>query len=70
MKKIKIEDLIEYELINHESYYIGDFTEVIFVVKDYYNDLSDEEIYNKVKDVYDSTKDKYLSDFDDGKISI
>lgn len=59
--KIKMEDLIEYELVNHEAYYTGDCTEVSFTIKDYYDDLSMEDICKKVDEVYYSTKDKHLS---------
>lgn len=61
---IKIEDLIKYELINHECYYTGDFSDVLDIIKDYY-DLPDEEIYQKVKSVYDTTREKTIDDFDD-----
>lgn len=66
---IKMEDLIEYELINHECYYTGDYTKVVNIIKDYY-DMSDDKIYEKVKSVYDSTKEKKFDDFDDDYSNI
>ena len=62
--KIKIEDLIEYELINHECYYTGDYHEIVPIIQDYYSELSLEEITNKVTEVYKNTKDKNLDAFD------
>lgn len=66
---IKIEEFIEYELVNHECYYTGDFSEVLNIIKKYY-DMSDEEIYIKVKSVYDSTKEQKLNTFDDDYSTI
>ena len=54
--KIKIEDLINDELTNHECYYTGDYQDVIDIVKSYYPNLSDKTIFNKVKDVYYKNK--------------
>ena len=68
--KIKIEDLIQYELINHECYYIGDFTLAFFAIKDYYNNMSNEEIIKKVKEVYDYNVNKSIDDYDAGNIGI
>lgn len=64
--KIKIDDLIEYELENRECYYIGDYTEVIFIIKDFYKELSIKEIHNKVKSIYD----KHLLELEESNINI
>ena len=61
---IKIEDFIEYELINHECYYTGDFSAVFDIMMQYY-EMSIEDAYEKIKSVYDLTKDKKLEDFDE-----
>ena len=61
---IKIEDLISYELNNHECYYTGDYSKVVDIIRDFYN-MSENEIYQKVKNVYDSTLAKDVNDFDD-----
>lgn len=50
--KINITDLIEYELINYECYYIGDYTEIINVIKSFYKDISDSDLNKKIQDVY------------------
>lgn len=65
-----MEDFIKYELINHECYYIGDFTEVALIMKSYYKEMSEKEIYDKVKSVYDSVREKSYSDIDEGSIGI
>jgi len=51
ISKINIDDLIRYELENHECYYTGDYSEVVNIVHSYY-DLSINEIYDKVKEIY------------------
>lgn len=68
--KIKIDDLIEYELENHECYYTGDFSLVIVAVKDYYNELSNKEIIEKVKSIYDKNVSKIVEEYDEEKINI
>ena len=62
--KINIDDLIEYVLENHECYYINDYTEVVIIVHDFYKELPIPDIVNKVKNVFNSTKDKHLSNYD------
>lgn len=69
ISKIDINDLIKYELINHECYYTGDFSEVIDKIRSYYN-MPLDEINNKVKDVYLNEKNKNMDDFDDSHIGI
>lgn len=64
-----MEDFIKYELINHECYYTGDFSEVIDIIRSYYN-MPLDEINNKVKDVYLNEKNKNMDDFDDSHIGI
>ena len=51
VSKIDIEDLIKYELNNYEAYYTGDYTRVIAIAHDYYQDLSIEEITQRVKKI-------------------
>ena len=68
--KIKIDDLIEYELENHECYYTGDFSLVVVAVKDYYNELSNKEIIEKVKSIYDKNVSKIVEEYDEEKINI
>ena len=68
--KINIEDLIKFELENHECYYIGDFTEVIFIIYDFYRELSIQEIHDKVSKVFNENKEKYLSELDETDIKI
>lgn len=67
ISKIDINDLIKYELINHECYYTGDYTEVEEIINSYCN-LSKDEIHEKVKDIY--LNNKNIDDFDNGHIGI
>lgn len=57
--KVKLDDMIEYELINHECYYTGDYLEILDLIRSYYTELSEEEAINKIKEVYLNNKDKY-----------
>ncbi len=66
VSKINIDDLIKYELINHECYYTGDYSEVEDIVSSYY-DMSKDEIHNKVKNVY---MNKNIDDLDSDRIGI
>lgn len=67
---IDINDLIQYELINNECYYIGDFTLAVFALKDYFKDMPNEELIKKVKEVYDNNINKILYGSNDEKIDI
>lgn len=58
--KVKIEDMIEYELINHECFYTGDYIEVVDIISSYYSELSKKEICNKIKEVYNKIKEKNI----------
>ncbi len=64
-----MDDLIKYELTNHECYYTGDYSEVVNIVHSYY-DMPINEIDNKVKEVYYHEKNKNMDDFDGGHIGI
>lgn len=64
MSKVKIEDMIEYELINHECYYTGDYYSIVDIIKSYYPDFSSEKLGKSVERVYYSTKNKNMSAFD------
>lgn len=70
ISKISIDDLVKYELNNYEAYYIGDYTQVIVAVKNYYQDLSIEEITKKVKSIYELEVNRISNDYDDGNIGI
>lgn len=52
VSKVDIEDFIYYELINHECYYTGDYTDILEVLKPFYKDISDADMLDKIKDVY------------------
>lgn len=56
ISKIKIQDLIEYELSNYECYYTGDYTDIFDVVKSYYQDKSDAELLELIKQVFYKNK--------------
>lgn len=60
-------DLIKYELTNHECYYTGDYSEVEDIISSYY-DMSKDEIHDKVKNVYMNNKN--IDDLDSGHIGI
>lgn len=55
VNKINIDNLIEYELINHECYYTGEWHEIIDIIKSYVPDIKED----RIKKVYDKTKDKH-----------
>lgn len=62
VSKVNIEDFIYYELINYECYYTGDYTDILEVLKPFYTDISDNEMLEKIKDVYY----KHLKDSKEG----
>ena len=49
VNNINIDDLIDYELSNHECYYTGEWYEIIDLIKDYEPNIKAEDI----KKVYD-----------------
>lgn len=55
INKIDIDNLIEYELINHECYYTGEWHEIIDIIKSYVPNIKKD----RIKKVYDKTKDKH-----------
>ncbi len=69
VSKIEMNDLIKYELINHECYYTGDLSEVVEIVHSYY-DIPIDDIYDKVKNVYMNKDNKNIDDFDNSHIGI
>ena len=54
--KIDIKDLIEYELSNYECYYTGDYKEILDVIKPFYQDKSDNELLELIKQVFYKNK--------------
>jgi len=59
ISKIKMEDLIAYELENHECYYTGNIRDAVEAVYDYY-ELPKNEIINKVLEVYNKKTSKVM----------
>lgn len=57
--KINIDDLIKYELINHECYYTGEWDEIIPIIASYYPTLKENEIIEKIQKVYKSHLEQY-----------
>ena len=57
--KIDIDDLIDYELINHECYYTGDYEDILSIIKQYYKNISDEELLEKIRKIYLKNYNKY-----------
>lgn len=66
VKKINIDDLIEYELKNHECYYTGDYMEILPIIEDYLNtDISERnDIIEQIEIVYKNTYRKNMEAFD------
>lgn len=58
VSKIDMDDLIKYELNNHECYYTGEYDEVVPIVQDFFEDKSKEEIESRVDKVYNDTLEK------------
>lgn len=56
-------------MINHECYYTGDFSEVVGIIRSYY-DIPMDEIYDKVKNVYMNKDNKNIDNFDNNHIEI
>lgn len=52
---VNMDDLIEYELVNHECYYTGEWQSIINIIKDYYPNINVEK---EIKRVYDKTKEQ------------
>lgn len=53
MQKQKAEQVIEYELANHEAYYTGDITDTFEALKDHYTLEQIREVYQKTYNKYD-----------------
>lgn len=66
LKKINLEDLIEYELINHECYYTGDWFEVVPIIENYLDsDISQRnEIAETIEKVYKMNYKKNMEAFE------
>lgn len=64
--KININDLIEYELINHECYYTGDFYEIVPLIESYLQtDISQRnDVAEQVELVYRNTCKKNMEVFE------
>lgn len=56
-----IDDVIEYELANHECYWTYDTESAIDVVSSLYSEISKEDIVNKVEEVFKATVKNYES---------
>lgn len=57
--KININDLINYELINHECWYTGDWFEIVPLIASYYPELAENEIAEKVHAVYKAHPERF-----------
>ena len=60
ISKINIDDLIEYELINHECYYTGDWSEIIPLIESYLDsDISQRnDVVELIENVFKNTYNK------------
>ena len=65
IKKINIDDLIEYELINHECYYTGNYLEIVELMENYLeSDITQRNnIIEKIKNVYNKNYKKNMEVF-------
>lgn len=61
LSNVEQDDLIRYELANHECGYTMDISEVVEIVKDYYK-IDEKEAYSKVHKVF---KNKYMDKADE-----
>ena len=59
VSNIDINDLIKYELNNHECYYTGDYYCIVPIIADYLGNYNYEEVSNIVKKVYFEEVKKY-----------
>ncbi len=66
INSINIDDLIEYELINHECYYTGDFYEIIPLIESYLDtDISQRnDVAEQIEIVYKNTYKKNMEAFE------
>lgn len=53
-----IEEMIQYELINHECYYTQEPFEIIALIKGYYGEIPEEEIKSKIESIYSKNYEK------------
>lgn len=63
--KINIDDLIEYELENHECYYTGDWQEIIDIIENYYTKkrYSRNEVIKHIEQVYKKNYNQKMAVF-------
>lgn len=59
IEKINLDDLIDYELINHECWYTGDWFGVVAIIKGYNVCLSDDELVEKVHSIYKAHPERF-----------
>lgn len=66
LSKININDLIEYELINHECYYTGNFWEIIPIIEEWLDtDISQRnDVAEQIEIIYRKTFAKNVEAFE------
>ena len=66
LSKIDVNDLIEYELKNHECYYTGDFWEIIPIIEEWLDtDISQrDDISEQIEIIYRKTFAKNVEAFE------
>lgn len=52
LKSIPQEELIYYELLNHECFYTEEPLEILDIIKCYYSEEPEENLVNKIKEIY------------------
>lgn len=58
LSKTTIEEMIQYELINHECYYTQEPLEILDLIKGYYEEIPEEEIKAKIESIYSKNYEK------------
>lgn len=66
VNKINIDDLIEYELINHECYYTGEWSEILPIIEDYLeSDISQRNnVLEQIEIIYRRNYQKNVEAFE------
>lgn len=57
LSKTTIEEMIQYELINHECFLTGEPFEILELIRSYYQDTSEDEIKRKIESIYSKNQE-------------
>ena len=59
LSRTTLEEMIQYELINHECYLTGEPFEILELIRSYYQDISEDEIKQKIASIYSKNQEKW-----------